>query len=217
MKFLQLFACSLVLLLTPAAPAWSFGLETHETAAARAKRGDVYLLRGFGNVFSRGLDAMGSKLSKSGVSAKVIGHGSWQSAVRQIVKNRKKRRTPVVLIGHSLGANKALRMAEALAKERIPVSFLVTFAATNPRPVPRNVRKATNYYFESEGWGEKLKRGPGFRGRLKNIDFSKSKTVGHFNIDKQPRLQRQVINNVLRIVGARKRASAGDLLTTPAG
>lgn len=172
-----------------------------KVSKARRHQGDVFLLRGFANVFSRGLDQMGDKLQKRGIDAKVIPHGNWETALSTILANRRKHgRKPVVLIGHSLGANKAILLADALRKKRIRVDYLVTFAATNPTPIPSNVRKVTNYYFKTDGWGEPIEKGPGFRGRLKNIDFSNSKTIGHFNIEKQPRLQNQVIRNVLRFV-----------------
>lgn len=168
-------------------------------AEAGKSRGDVYLLRGFGDIFSKGLDEIGNKLNRSGIDAKVIGHGQWQAALKTIVANRKRYgKRPVVLIGHSLGANAAIRIARGLKRENIRVSYMVTFAATDPSPVPSNVRKATNYYFAKDGWGEPLKRGHGFRGRLRNIDFSKNKKVGHFNIDEQPKLHRQVIANTRR-------------------
>ena len=168
-------------------------------AEARKSRGDVYLLRGFGNVFSKGLDEIGKKMNRSGIKAKVISHGQWQTALRTIVANRKRYgKRPVVLIGHSLGANAAIRIARGLKREKIRVNYMVTFAATDPSPVPSNVRKATNYYFSKDGWGEPLRRGYGFRGRLHNIDFSKDKNIGHFNIDEQPKLHRQVIANTRR-------------------
>jgi len=170
---------------------------------------DVFLLRGFGNVFSRGLDQISVKLKKKGVKASVVHHGEWQSVLAKIILNRKKYgRRPIVLIGHSLGANAILRIADKLKSKKITVQYMVTFAATNPMPVSSNVRKLTNYYFETDGWGKKVRKGRGFRGNLKNIDFSKSKTVGHFNIEKQPKLQRQVINNVIRFVKSKRRADA---------
>ncbi|MEM1037966.1 MAG: lipase [Pseudomonadota bacterium] len=184
-----------------------------QVASSKSHRGDVYLLRGFGNVFSRGLDQMGEKLNKRGIKAQVISHTNWRTALTAILANRKKfGRKPVVLIGHSLGANQAITIAAELKKRRIRVDYLVTFAATNPKPIPSNVRKVTNYYFETDGWGKPITKGPGFRGRMKNIDFSKDDEVGHFNIEKQPRLQEQVIRNVLRFVRPAKKTS----LTTPA-
>ncbi len=191
--------------------------STIELAAKRTKhQGDIYLLRGFAGVFSRGLDNIGTKLADRGVTAKVIPHSDWVSATNQIISNQKRYgRKPVVLIGHSLGANAIIRMATELKKKRIRVDYMATFAATNPTLVPSNVRKITNYYFKTDGWGKPIKVARGFRGRLKNIDFSKSSTVGHFNIDKQPRLQAQVINNVLRIVKRRKSANFKTIITTP--
>lgn len=205
-RFIQLILVALIVSAV-AAPANLNAEEQAIKIAAKKYNADVILLRGFANVFSRGLDDMTAKLNKRGVPAKVAHHREWSRFVSEIVANRKKfGRRPIVLIGHSLGANAILKMAEALRKKRITVSYMVTFAATDPTPVPSNVRKLTNYYFKTDGWGEPIKKGAGFRGNLKNIDFSKSKTVGHFNIDKQPRLQKQVIRNVLRFVGRKKRA-----------
>ncbi len=183
-----------------------------QLAAKKSKKtADVYLLRGFAGVFSRGLDSMGEKLVKKGVDAQVIAHSRWERAAAEIIANRKKYgRRPVVLIGHSLGANAVIRMAKVLKKKRIRIDYMVTFAATNPDPIPTNVRKATNYYFKTDGWGKPIKGVKGYRGNLKNIDFSTSTEIGHFNIEKQPRLQRQVINNVLRFTRIRSASQTTD-------
>jgi pimeloyl-ACP methyl ester carboxylesterase len=161
--------------------------------------GDVYLLRGFADVFSRGLDELGRKLVERGIRVHVIGHGAWAPAADDIIANQKKYgHKPVILIGHSLGANAAILMARRLRKENIPVQYLVTFAATAPDPVPDNVGKVDNYYFETNGWGEKVVGGRGFRGDLENNDYSQVHDVGHFNIEKQADIHEQVIYNVLR-------------------
>ncbi len=168
--------------------------------AAPENQGDVYLLRGgLGGIFSKGLDQIGRKLNQLGVRAQVLPHGNWQDITRKIIENRRKHgRRPVILIGHSLGANNSLKIANLLKRSRIRVDYMVTFAATNTIGVPSNVSTVTNYYFKTNGWGVPLRPGPGFKGRLRNIDFSKSKHIGHFNIDEQPKLQRQVITNTLR-------------------
>lgn len=174
-------------------------------AQASRHAGDVFLLRGFGDVFSRGLDEIGERLKLEGIEAQVISHRSWETALATIIANQQKHgRKPVVLIGHSLGANAVIRIAQELKKRRIRVTYMVTFAATNPDPIPSNVGKVTNYYFATDGWGLPLRSGPGFRGQLKNIDFSKSETVGHFNIEEQDRLQRQVIDNTKRFINGRR-------------
>ena len=212
MKYKLVFSIAMALAIGVTIPAMrpAFAAQNSVEIAAKRKKfqGDVYLLRGFAGVFSRGLDNIGSKLEGRGVKAQVIAHTNWLSATNQIIANRKRYgRKPVILIGHSLGANAIIRMATELKKKRIRVDYMATFAATNPGLVPSNVRKITNYYFKTDGWGKPVKVARGFRGRLKNIDFSKSATVGHFNIDKQPRLQAQVINNVLRVVKKQKSAN----------
>lgn len=175
---------------------------THEnTTAKQGYAGDVYLLRGFADIFSRGLDELGTKLAAHGIDVRVIGHGAWESAASTIIANQRRYgRKPVVLIGHSLGANAAILMAERLRAQNIEVQYLVTFAATAPEPVPGNVDRVANYYFASKGWGEKLVAGAGFHGALDNKDYSKARDIGHFNIEKQADIHRDVIRNVLGIV-----------------
>lgn len=160
--------------------------------------GHVYLLRGFGDVFSRGLDDLGRKLRKRGVKVQVISHAKWAIAADKIIADRKKHgMKPVVLIGHSLGANAAILMAKRLRAQDILVAYLVTFAATAPDPVPDNVGRVDNYYFATNGWGERVVGDNGFRGEVDNKDFSGADDVGHFNIEKQPDIHEDVINGVL--------------------
>jgi len=166
-----------------------------------AYQGDVYLLRGFADIFSRGLDELGAKLSARGIRARVISHGSWESAAAAIIANQKRYgRKPVILIGHSLGANAAIRMAERLRQANISVQYLVTFAATDPDPVPDNVEKAANYYFATHGWGEKVVGARGFHGAMENNDYSLAVDIGHFNIEKQADIHTRIIRNVLRYI-----------------
>jgi hypothetical protein len=67
--------------------------------------------------------------------------------------------------------------------------------------VPANVRHVINFY-ESKGNGVKLKPGPGFHGRLDNIDVSMTDpSIGHLNIEKNDRLHARAIAAVLAILG----------------
>lgn len=155
---------------------------------------EVYMLRGFADVFSEGLDQMGAGLRTRGIDAHVQGHMTWRSVASRIIEDRRQGvRGPVVLVGHSLGANAIIRVAETLEKEGIAVDLLVSLAATAPRPLPPNVRRAVNYYFSAHGWGEPLVPGPGFRGRLQNKDYAGIAEIGHFNIDKQRAVQSEIM------------------------
>lgn len=174
-------------------------VSSRGAGAQSVEAGDVYLLRGFADIFSRGLDELGAKLNQRGVKVQVIGHGAWEAAAATIIDNQRRHGPrPVILIGHSLGANAAIQMAERLRGENIKVQYLVTFAATAPDPVPDNVRYVANYYFATHGWGERVVGGHGFHGSIENNDYSRAQDIGHFNIEKQSYLHDLIIRNVLR-------------------
>ena len=180
-----------------AAPLPDDGRSAPPIIEAAADGGEVYLLRGFGDVFSRGLDQLAESLSADGIEAHVVSHGQWRMVLRDILQDRQRSGArPIVLVGHSLGANAAIQIAEELQKRHIAVQYLVTLAATSPDPVPSNVRRADNLYFRTNGWGEPLVPAAGFRGSLRNLDFSNADGVGHFNIDKQPDVQRELLSNI---------------------
>ena len=175
--------------------------DSPQLASVTKAKGDVILLRGFGSVFSTGMDKIAAKLSKSRVKARVMSHNQWKNAARSIVANHKKfGPRPVILIGHSWGGNAIIKLAKALKRERISVTYMVTFDATAPQPAPSNIRRLTNFYLKGGGWGVAVKRGAGFRGVLKNVDLSKDKKVSHTNIDDRPKLQDQIVRNILRFL-----------------
>jgi thioesterase domain-containing protein len=171
-------------------------------AVAKIQRGghpQVYLLRGLANIFSTGLDEIGRKLSAAGVDAQVEGFSAWRSALNTIVADRQKfGPSPVVLVGHSLGANAIIFLAQALAKRGIRVDYMASFAATSPSPLPPNIKRVVNFYFSKHSWGAALTKGPGFRGKLENRDLSRDPRVNHFNIEKQAPLQDEVVSGILR-------------------
>lgn len=170
----------------------------------RLGNASVYLLRGFANIFSRGLDQIAADLRSAGVEAVIRNHSAWRSVAAKIIADHKSgEKRSVVLIGHSLGANAIISISDELAKNGIRVDLLASFAATAPAPLPRNVKHAINYYFSANGWGLPLVAGPQFNGKLENRDYSSAKDIGHFNIDKQRALQLEVERQVMLIVKKR--------------
>src|SRR6266702_8273860 len=72
----------------------------------------VLLLRGWFGVFSTGLDSLADELKPLGITAEVAGHLYWSTAVADIVRERAAGKTgPIVLVGHSQGANNVIDMA----------------------------------------------------------------------------------------------------------
>ena len=87
-----------------------------ETAQARAH---VYLLRGLMNIFSLGMDSLAEELSKRGVYTTVSNHSECQSLADQAASNYKAgKEDPIILIGHSLGADAVMQMAAYLNREK---------------------------------------------------------------------------------------------------
>ena len=171
-------------------------------AATSAQRGSVYLMRGFANVLSRGLDDLNAKLHRRGVNSTILSYTD-EYAVAEAIEQRYakgKGTLPVILIGHSFGADATLRVSARLAEKKIPVALIIDFDPVTDIAVSANVNRVINFY-EPIG-GLRLNPGRGFRGRLDNIDVSKSDpTIGHFNIEKNYQLHARAISAVLATLG----------------
>jgi hypothetical protein len=161
--------------------------------APRAAATQVYLLRGLLNVFSLGMDSLAAEFQKAGISATVANHTSWQGIADQIAANYAAgRRGPIVLIGHSLGADAVMEMGEYLGKKGVPVSLIVPFDGRNTHAASSNVARVLNFYKSDD---VKITKGPGFRGELNNFHAA-DPNITHMNIEKIPRFHAMVLNKV---------------------
>jgi hypothetical protein len=179
--------------------------------AVRSVGTHVYLLRGFMDIFSTGMDDLGSKLNRRGIRASVHGHAEYQSLAEDIAGRwRAGQRENVVIIGHSLGANAAFQMAELLGINKVPVPLIITYDPTAVMTVSANVARVVNFYASNNGWGVSVARGPGFRGTLSNVDLARRGEMGHTDIDKSPALHAQSINYIQSIGGGTRSTSTSD-------
>jgi len=210
-NLLRVFLLAVALCLPLRAEAAKLTADDTRIAAAKAYQGDVYILSGGFGVFSTGLGKLKAQLAQKGVTASLVSYQSWRGISQQIVEHRRQYgRKPVVIIGHSLGANNAILIANSLKKKGIQVDLIVSYAATAPMAVPSNVRNVFNYYFASGGWGAIFEGESDFAGRLNNVDMSNKPGIGHFTVDDSPELRDQVVRTVLRYVRPAKSAMAGD-------
>jgi hypothetical protein len=156
----------------------------------------VLFLRGWFGVFSTGLDTLADDLKGKGIKAEVAGHLHWEAAVADIVRARAAGETgPLVLVGHSAGANNVIDMARALEKHKITVDLLITLAPLLQNPVPANVSRAVNYY-QAPGWGAPLAGDRGFHGKLSNVNLIDDPTILHVSIDKSTRVQADILREI---------------------
>jgi Thioesterase domain len=166
----------------------------------------VYLFRGLADVFSTGMDTLADELNKRGVHATPHSHTDWKAiADRAAADYKAKKEGPIILIGHSLGADAAMEMADYLGDKGVPVALVVPFDGTQSFPVPGNVARVVNFTQRDYAY---MRPGPGFRGSLKNVDLSSNRDIGHLNIDKSPELHARAISEVLAVVGGHLAAPA---------
>jgi hypothetical protein len=161
--------------------------------------GHVYLLRGLLNVFSLGMDDLAAKIQARGISASVHNHSEWQTLADDITaKYKAGNRAPIVLVGHSLGADAVMFMGEYLGKNGVPVALIVPFDGTGSFAASRNVARVMNLTQRDYAH---MRRGAGFRGELSNIDMSGQPGIDHVNIDKSARLHSMVLSKIQAVLG----------------
>lgn len=171
-----------------------------DQTAPTARQVQVDLFRGLADVFSRGMDTLTEKLNRQGYLARVYSTHGWSSAAERIADQFSRgHRAIIVLIGHSLGANATFDIANELDRRNIPIELIVTFDATSPQPVPKNVLHLVNL-FQQNGFGKRVTAGPEFKGELSNIDLTADTGLSHTTIEKSPRLHTMVMNKIDEIV-----------------
>ena len=166
--------------------------------------GTTFLILGLWNVFSKGLLDVTDQLEDEGYYARTISGSQWRDIGDRIIMADRagELRRPLVLGGHSLGADKSLKLSAKLEEAGIAVDYVLLLDATNPREVPANVKRCHNIYLShpATDWI------PAFRGipvkainpqtelinfnvrsadtgPLSNIDFN------HFDIESDPDIQ----------------------------
>jgi Thioesterase domain len=182
--------------------------------SAAQSRAHVYLLRGLMNIFSLGMDTLSDQLNRHGVYATVHGYSEWQTlADRAAADYKAGKEGPIILIGHSLGADAVMEMAAYLGRKGVPVALVVPFDGTQSFAASDNVARVLNLTQRDYAY---MRRGPGFRGTLVNVDVSSDPNIDHINIDKSPRLHARVIAEVLAVVGGHRAVAPGGPKPTPA-
>jgi pimeloyl-ACP methyl ester carboxylesterase len=175
----------------------------------------VFLIHGLAGgrpfYFSGGMDALARKLNAHGITASVHEQGSLLfpyggvppvAAAALAAANKGAR---PVLIGHSMGADAALKVAMRLDASRIAVPLVVCFDPTSfslifgPPPVPKNVARALCFYQKISPLGRGvLRAGPGFKGALVQERIAQI----HSAVDDDPKLQARVLSEIAALRAA---------------
>lgn len=176
--------------------------------SAAPEEAHVYILRGLLGIFSLGMDTLSAKLKERGYHPYLGGFETWPAIADEIAQRRRAgNNDAIVLIGHSLGADAVVELANKLNAQKIPVDLVVTFDVTLPMVVPANVQRFVNF-FQYNGFGRPAEPGPGFKGELNNVDLTADLAISHGTIDKSAQLQALVIDKVLSITDQHMRGLA---------
>lgn len=159
----------------------------------------AYLFRGLMNVFSLGMDDLAQKIERAGVATSLLNHSEWREVADEIAaKYKAGNHGPIILIGHSLGADAVMLMGEYLGTKGVPVALIVPFDGTRSLDASANVARVMNITQRDYAY---MRRGYGFRGELTNVDVSGDESIGHISIDKSARLHAMVVNKVVSVAG----------------
>jgi hypothetical protein len=162
-------------------------------------RAHVYLLRGLMNIFSLGMDTLAEKIQRRGIYATVHNYAEWQTLADQAAAAyHAGKEGPIMIVGHSLGADAVMEMSAYLGRKGIPVALAVPFDARGSYATSSNVGRLLNLTHAGYGY---MSRGSGFHGPLSNVDVSSDRNIDHLNIDKSARLHTQVLAAILEVVG----------------
>ncbi|HVT88646.1 MAG TPA: hypothetical protein VHD56_07340 [Tepidisphaeraceae bacterium] len=186
------------------------------------RAGNAYLTRGLIGLFSHGIDVLTDEVSQSGVRAHVFQEDQKELLAAKIVETYKNdpNHEPIVLIGHSLGADDSIMIARELDKVNVPVDLLITLDATRPPKVPKNVKLCYNYYQPSIFDGTGILRGipletePDFHGRLVNMNVRAEYKdllewdTNHVNIDKNSKIHKDIIAKLHTVLPTRQQWAA---------
>ena len=147
--------------------------------AKQEEPGSTFLILGLWNFFSKGLVDVTDELDDEGYYARTLSGYAWKDIGDHIIRKERagELERPLVLGGHSLGADKALYLSEKLEKAGIEVDYVILLDATNPPDVPANVKRCHNIFLSAPAtdWF------PAFRGIA--VDAKKPQTeLINFNV-----------------------------------
>ena len=172
--------------------------------ASSVKAEEIYLIRGYDDVFSAGINQMAYRLKKRGLNAKAISNGEWKWLAPKIIARKKDKKIsyPIIIVGHSLGGVEAPRFANALGAGGVKVALVIGLDPGFDPPVAfgPNIRRVINYKIPS---GQNYRRGKGFNGSLKTINVARY-GVTHVGIDKNPKVQSLVMAKIFRTARRRR-------------
>src|SRR6202030_2115345 len=145
------------------------------TPGMAQSRAHVYLLRGLMNIFSLGMDTLAEKIQRHGIYATVHNYSEWQTlADHAAAAYHAGKEGPIIIIGHSLGADAVMQMAAYLGQKGVPVALAVPFDGTQSLYASGNIGRVVNMTQRDYAF---MRKGATFKGTLVNVDVRSDPSI----------------------------------------
>ena len=179
-----------------------------------ARQGRVYCILGWLGVWSRGMDVIAQRAdAELGVQATSLANQEWPKLASFVRREHEAGRWsgPLILVGHSIGADDQIRVAKRLSEWAVPVDLLILIDPTDPPAIPPNVRQCVNI-FKSQPVvdyapifrGIKVRAADPTQTLIENIDLRRTavgfdtRVINHFNIAKIKGVQDMVLTEIAK-------------------
>jgi hypothetical protein len=200
--------------------------KTIATADEHPRAGHVYCMRGWLGIFSTGMDELAHKVDKE-VAAVSVADEEWRRLKGFLIKEREagNLKEPLVLVGHSWGADDQIRVAKELGDAGITVDLLLVVDPVTPPAVSSNVKKVVCIY-KSHPMTDSV---PFWRGvpvdattskaPVTNINLREApvgfdtQAIGHVNIEKNENVHEMVLAEIRKVCPERRPGIAHDHAT----
>jgi len=185
------------------------------------REGHVYCILGWLGIWSRGMDVIAQRIdAELGVQATSLGNQEWQKLASFVRTEHEAGRWsgPLILVGHSIGADDQVRVAKRLNQENVPVDLLILIDPTVPPVIPPNVRHCVNIFKSHPGLdtipafrGIKVRAADPARTLIENTNLRRTKVefdtrvINHFNIAKIKGVQDMVLAEIAQACPRKKR------------
>ncbi|MFI5003023.1 MAG: hypothetical protein ACHQK9_24310, partial [Reyranellales bacterium] len=127
---------------------------------------------------------------------------SWSEVADKLIEDYKSNKNvaPIIIVGHSLGADAALVLANWLIDHGVPVRLVVTLDGVGQVATMVGGSAEVINYYKPNAFGQEVLSTHGFKGKITNIDLSDHPEIGHLNIDKNQMIHDDIIAKVLEIM-----------------
>ncbi len=161
----------------------------------------IYAMRGLLGIFSTGMDTLAKKTKEQlHYDATSMSYLESKKLIKHITNMyfKEKDRNPIILVGHSFGADEQINVAKRLNQLHIPVEAIIAVDNTKRDDIPENVKVVYNVMSNSSqleklmfGWGS-LYKAKSNHTKIYNINIYKDlhiRGVSHIAIDKSQPVQ----------------------------